>query len=236
MIVLTGASGGIGQQLVRHLSGTDEILGIYHSTSTHLWQSDRVYYTKLNLEDAEAIDRFAENFKEISNITLVHCAGAYDSSLAVNLDAADWDYILNINLRSNFILNKALLPLMIRDNWGRIIHISSHASKNGIPGTVAYSASKAGLAGMSAVLANEYRRFNITSNVLLLGVYETGMFNDLTRKQQEQLRHFMGTDVHGDTENIATVIKSLIERGETNGQIINVDDDFKPVNGCKYYE
>ncbi len=222
VIILTGASGGIGQELIDYLRNIDEVLGIYHLSQPQPCTAG-VSYVKLNIEDEDAIAEFVENWRTtISKITLIHCAGVNIDGLAANYSLQNWDQVLGVNLRGNFALTQALLPNMIKDRWGRILHFSSHIGLAGIPGTIAYSASKTGLIGMSRVLASEYSRFNITSNILVLGVYNTGMYHLLPDEQRKALRRRTEFRKFGDIANIANAIEHLIHSDSDNGKVINV--------------
>jgi NAD(P)-dependent dehydrogenase (short-subunit alcohol dehydrogenase family) len=224
MIVLTGASGGIGHEIINHLCKMDDVVGFYNTTHPGNHKVSKIIYEKVNIEDKSEIDRFVENWKsKLSNITLVHCAAAKNDGLAVNYPLADWDKVVGVNLRANFILTQALLPRMMKDNWGRVIHISSNGAIDGDVGTMAYSASKSGLIGMSRVLGKEYARFNITSNVLMLGAFETGLFLELSDKQKDKIQKKIPSKKLGNSSNIVNAIDFLIKSEYVNGSVINID-------------
>ena len=102
----------------------------------------------------------------------------------MKFETEDWNKSINLNLNGNFFLTRALLTTMIEDGWGRIVHMSSIAAIKGVSGTIAYSTAKTGLLGMSKVLANEYARFGITSNVLIPGYLNTGLIDTLDEKSR----------------------------------------------------
>jgi NAD(P)-dependent dehydrogenase (short-subunit alcohol dehydrogenase family) len=85
------------------------------------------------------------------------------------MEVKDWDRILAVNLRGPFLLSKAVLPQMIKQQQGSIINISSGAGHKAVPGKSAYSASKHALEGLSKSLAGEVRRYNIRVNALAPG-------------------------------------------------------------------
>ena len=224
MIILTGASGGIGQEIINHLCELDDVIGFYNTTHPDNYEGSKITYEKVNIEDKLEVDCFVKNWKsKLSNITLVHCAAAKADGLAVNYSLADWDKVVGVNLRGNLILTQALLPHMIKGNWGRVIHISSHGAIDGDLGTVAYSASKAGLIGMSRVLGKEYARFKITSNVLVLGAFETGLFLALSDEQKDKIQKKIPSKKLGDASNIVNAIDFLIKSEYVNGSTINID-------------
>jgi 3-oxoacyl-[acyl-carrier protein] reductase len=224
MIILTGASGGIGQEIINHLCVLDDVVGFYNTTLPDNHKGSKIIYEKVNIENKSEVDRFVENWKlKLTNITLVHCAAAKVDGLAVNYSLEDWDKVMGVNLRGNFILTQALLPRMMEDNWGRVIHISSLGAIDGDVGTIAYSASKSGLIGMSRVLGKEYARFKITSNVLVLGAFETGLFLELSDEQKDNIQKKIPSKKLGDSSNIVNAIDFLIKSKYVNGSTINID-------------
>ena len=105
MIILTGSSGGIGQEIINHLCVLDDVIGFYNTTYPDNHESSKITYEKVNIEDKSEVDCFVENWEsKLSNITLVHCAAAKVDGLAVNYSLADWDKVVGVNLRGNFIL------------------------------------------------------------------------------------------------------------------------------------
>ncbi len=224
MIILTGASGGIGTELIRYLCELDNVIGLYNNTLPKGSNDCKLIYEKVNIEDSFEVKNFVEKWQEkLFNITLIHCAGAKVDGLVANYTLSDWDHVMGVNLRGNFILTQALLPHMIKNNWGRIIHISSRGGMDGAPGTIAYSTAKTGLIGMSQVLGKEYARFHITSNVLVLGTFETGMFLKLSDEHKNNIRQQIPSKTFGDVSNIAAAVDFLIKSEYTNTSVINID-------------
>lgn len=224
MIILTGASGGIGREIATSLCQIDQVLGVYNSSRPEPLENSRLTYEKVDLADESAIKKFIEKWTlNLSKITIIHNASSKVDALAVHTELSDWDYTMGVNLRANFLLTQALLPIMIKDGWGRIVHISSKGGMEGAPGTVAYSASKTGLIGMSRVLAKEYARFNITSNILALGAFETGMYLELSDKIKEDILNRIPSGSPGEVSNIVNAIHFLIKSEYVNGSVINVD-------------
>jgi len=225
MIILTGASGGIGQEILSSLSTLDEVVAIYNKKIPDNVSRDNITPYHLDLTSEQDIIRFVESTKsDFSKITLVHAAAiARQNSLAVQFKTEDWDDVMSLNLRGNFLLTRALLMLMIKEKWGRIIHFSSAAGLHVAPGTLAYSTSKTALLGMSRVLAKEYARFGITSNVLVNGYFDTGMYRKLDEKSQKKLIDAIPSRRLGDPSNIVNAIDFLIKSDFVNGSAINID-------------
>lgn len=224
MIILTGASGGIGRELIPHLIEIEEVIGIYNTSLPDITADKRVRYEKVNLENMSDIVSFAKKQgQDASKITVIHAAVYKKDDLVVNYKPDDWDHSIRVNLKANFLLTQALLPYMIRHKWGRIIHFSSLGGIQGRPGTIAYSTSKAGLIGMSNVLAKEYACFNITSNVLILGHFETGLFHKLQEEEKKRLLNSIPSKTLGKVSNIANAIRFLIMSDYITGATINID-------------
>jgi len=224
LIILTGASGGIGEAMLPYLCEMDEVVGIYKSSKPKTEANKRLSFVKLNLENVEEVKLFVFKLKaKLSKVTLIHCAAAKIDGLAAGYSLSDWDKVMNVNLKGNFVLTQALLPHMISEEWGRVIHISSKGGMSGEAGTLAYSTSKTGLLGMSRVIGKEYARFQITSNVLVLGTFETGMFLDLPEEHKEIIRNKIPAKKFGDVRNITSAVEFLIKADYVTASEIKID-------------
>ena len=209
MIVLTGASGGIGQAILPLLK---DVIPIYNSREI------KGGY-KVDLTNPKEIKEFAKGLS--GKITLVHLAGLKIDELAVFCNEENWDKVMDVNLKGNFLLTKALLTIMTKEKWGRIIHIIS--SGLGDVGTLTYSTSKFALVGMSQVLAREYVRYGITSNVLQLGYFETGMWHKLKDEKKIELLNQIPNKELGNPQNIVNAIDFIIKSEYVNGSVIQLD-------------
>jgi len=224
MIILTGASGGIGKEIISHLLKIDCVVGIYNKSVPKSQKNKKMIYEELNLEDSTNIKSFIRKwYDKLTKVTIIHFAASNIDGLAANYEESDWDHVMGVNLRGNFLLTQALIPHMIQERWGRIIHISSVVGMCGPPGTIAYSTSKTGLIGMSGVLAKEYARFNITSNILVLGYFEVGLINTLQAEKKKQIMNQIPSKTLGKVSNIVNAIDFLMKSEYVNGATINID-------------
>lgn len=224
MIILTGASGGIGHAILSSLSKLDKVIAIYHSKKISVDELNGVESYQIDLTSEDKVNEFVSTIKnKLSKIVLIHAATISLDNLAVKFETIDWNKSMSLNLSSNFFLTRALLTTMIEDEWGRIIHISSIAGIKGVPGTIAYSTAKTGLLGMSKVLANEYARFGITSNVLIPGYLNTGLIDTLDGKSRQKILETIPSRKLGDPSNIVNAIDFLIKSEYVNGSTINID-------------
>ena len=221
MIVLTGASGGIGKEMLRGLSEIDSVIGIYNKSTPSEDIFEKISLQQFDLTNEEDIDIFVEkNRSVLKDITLVHAAGTAKDSLTINHRKEDWENVVDVNLKANFLLTKALIPLMVKQKWGRLINFSSIRTAKG---TVSYATTKHGLLGMSKVLAREYSKFNITSNSFILGAFNTGMFQSLSKKAKEEMIEQIPSKTLGEVDNIVNAIKFVIDSPFVNGSSIIID-------------
>ena len=224
MIILTGASGGIGHAILSFLSKLDKVIAISHSKAINVDELDGVEPYQVDLTSEIEVNEFVSKIKsKLSKVVLIHAAAISLDNLAIKFDTKDWNQSMSLNLNSNFFLTRALLATMIRDDWGRIIHVSSIAGMKGVPGTIAYSTAKTGLLGMSKVLANEYARFGVTSNVLILGYFNTGLIDTLGEKSRQRILESIPSKSLGGSSNIVNAIDFLIKSEYVNGSTINID-------------
>lgn len=225
MILLTGASGGIGRAILPALTALDHVIAVYNKTAIDGGCPAGVTPYQMDLTSEQEVNAFVGSQKgRLQKITLIHAAAlARQSNLAVQFKTEDWDQVMSVNLRGNFLLTRALLMPMIKEKWGRIIHFSSAAGTHVAPGTFAYSTSKTALLGMSRVLATEYAQFGITSNVLINGYFDTGMYQALSEKVRNKLIESIPSKKLGDTKNIVNAIEFLMKSEFVNGGAINID-------------
>ena len=227
MIILTGASGGIGSKIVNELSTIDNVIAIGNRKKPKIGRNSKITTYKVDLCKEDEIDTFIDKLKpSLSKITVVHAAAISIDKLVLQLSLDDWDKVINTNLKGNFSLTKKLLPKMIEDKWGRIIHISSVTGAEGSNGTVAYSTSKTGLNGLSRVLAKEYGRFGITSNIIIPGFFNTGLINSLSEKAKNKILKNIPSHKFGEPINIVHAIEFLIKSEYVNGTSINIDGGY----------
>jgi NAD(P)-dependent dehydrogenase (short-subunit alcohol dehydrogenase family) len=179
VVVITGAAGGIGQALVRVFAERGARVALADRATRHnklaeeLGEQHRAW--TFDVGDEAAIKTFvrecAEHFGGID--ILVNNAGIGLLGPAESLSTEAWDLTMTVNLRASFLFARECVPHMLANNWGRAVTISSQASVIGIPEHVAYSASKAGLIGMSNCMALEWGPRGVTVNCISPTVVET---------------------------------------------------------------
>jgi 3-oxoacyl-[acyl-carrier protein] reductase len=224
VIIVTGASGGLGQPLLESLSGGDEeIVGVYNANPPQgVGKTTRLF--QVDVLDEESVRRFAEAvLPGASRITLVNLAGVSHSKLAIEIEAGEWDRVVGVSLKGSFLMSRALLRTMIRAKWGRIINVSSVVAREGVVGTAAYAAGKAGLHGLTRTLATEYARYGILVNTLVLGYLDGGMTNTLSEERRKAVLSRIPLRRFGEVSEIAEAVKFLIRSNYVTGATIRID-------------
>ena len=236
-LFITGASRGIGKQIMKSaLQQGHDVAFTYCNPKTPVGdlleeakqiapdQVCRAY--RLDVKDsdevAQVVDQVVDDFESIDAV--VNNAGINRNSLAFNTSDEDWHEILNTNLSGAFYVIRQFLSVFLAERKGRFVQISSIA-KDGLSGQAHYSATKAGLVGLSGAIAKEYGSKGITSNVVVPGMFET----DLTKESlSDDLRRFWLQHCPvkrlGKLEELAEVVLFLASEGASfvNGQVISV--------------
>lgn len=224
MIILTGYSGGIGQKIIKDLLKVDQVLGIYNKTKPKKNNFKNFFTERVDITNSKSIDRFIKKWKsKLNKITLINLAVLNKDNFLIKSNESEWEKIFSINITANLSLAKKFIPIMMKQSWGRIIHISSTTGEKGVPGTIPYAASKTALFGMSRSLAKEYGRFGITSNVLVLGYFNVGLIKKVSKKMKKKIIEDIPSGKLGDPLNIVNAVNFLIKSDFVNGSKISID-------------
>jgi NAD(P)-dependent dehydrogenase (short-subunit alcohol dehydrogenase family) len=223
MILITGASKGIGKFLFRKFSETGELVyGTYFSGKPI--EGKETFFSKVNVSNYQEIADWIESIQgNLENIVLLNCAGGNYNSFAHKADVVKWSELININLVGTFNVIHEVLPLMREQKYGRIINFSSIVAQMGIPGTSAYAASKSGMWGMSKSIAVENASKGITINNLNLGYFDVGMISDVPPKFQDVIKSKIPTGNFGDPENIFNAVKFMIQSDYITGSSVDIN-------------
>ncbi|MFK5893425.1 MAG: SDR family oxidoreductase [Pseudomonadota bacterium] len=225
MIIITGISGGVGQKLAQELIDYDDVHGVYKNNKID-FDNKKIIIEQLDICDEESVIKYTEG-KDLSKVTIIHAATVSIDGLIAGYSKSDWDKTIDINITGDYLITKYLLPAMINEKWGRIIHLSSVVGKAGVKGAVAYGMSKNAISGFSKGLAQEYGRFNITSNVLNLGYMEFGLSETLDEEFKKNIIKRIPVNRLGSIDNVINAIKFLIESDYVNSAEIDIDGGFR---------
>lgn len=225
---ITGASGSIGRAITKKLHGLGAHVFISGSKKEKLVELGKELesnYTikTCNLSDVKAAEQL---IAEIQKIDILVCnAGINRDNLAIRMTEEDFGKVIDINLKTNFILNREAIKKMIKNRYGRIINISSVVGVSGNPGQANYCASKAGLIGMTKSLAYEVAIRGITVNAVAPGFIVSNMTDALTDAQKEVIMQKIPAKTLGTPDDVANVVAFLAapESSYITGQTIHVN-------------
>jgi 3-oxoacyl-[acyl-carrier protein] reductase len=156
---------------------------------------------------------------------LVNNAGITRDNLIMRMDEADWDKVININLKGAWNCSKAVVRSMMKARYGRIVNMASVSGLAGQAGQTNYSASKAGLIGFTKALAREVASRGITVNAVAPGFIPTPLTQDLPADLKEFMMKMIPVGRWGTTDEIAYAVEFLAadEAAYVTGHVLSVD-------------
>ena len=232
---ISGASKGIGLAIAKLFAKNDIIVTCASRTIEDLEtvvseikrSGGKAQAIKLDVSNtidfAQAVNKTVEKYGKID--ILVNNAGIVRDSLMIRMKEKDWDSVIDINLKGCFNGIKAVTPFMMKKRFGRIINISSVSGTMGNAGQANYSASKAGVIGLTKTAAKEFASRNITVNAIAPGYIDTDMTSSLNEKLKENLVKHIPLRRIGKVSEIAetALFLSSNEAGYITGQTIAVN-------------
>ena len=234
--VITGASRGIGKAIAIKFAkeGANVVLNYRNSEKEALelkTELDKLGSNTLIIKaDVSKFDEAEHLIKEAKNAfgrvdILVNNAGITKDTLIMRMKEEDFDDVININLKGSFNCLRAVSPIMVKQKEGKIINMSSVVGVVGNAGQVNYSASKAGLIGMTKSLAKEIGSKNINVNAIAPGFIDTDMTKVLSDEQKKNIISGVPLKRLGQVEDIANLAVFLASEKSNyiTGQVIHVD-------------
>lgn len=234
--LITGSGQGIGRATAERLAraGADIVIN-YRSKANAASEAQasvealgrRCVAIQADVSQEEQVNHlFAEANKALGPVTiLVNNAGTTRDKLILQMSLADFEHVVDTNLRSAFLCTKAALRGMMKARWGRIVNVASVAGLLGSAGQANYSSSKAAIIALTISTAREMASRNITANAIAPGYIPTELTSTLTEQQREYILSSTPLGRFGTTEEIAAAIGFLCspEAGYITGQILCVD-------------
>jgi len=242
IVVVTGASRGIGRSICLSLANPDtQIYFNYFSPGNPEAEEAAAAETEkmvselgssaasmsVDVADAKEVEAFFEKIVDETGRVdiLVNNAGITKDGLLVRMKENDWNMVLNINLKGAFTCTRLAAKIMMKQRYGRIINIASVVGVSGNPGQANYSASKAGLIGLTKTAAKELAARNVTVNAVAPGFIETDMTAALSEKARTAMLDQVPMRRGGQPEDVAAAVKFLAsdDAAYITGQVIHVN-------------
>ena len=215
-IILTGSTGIIGNSILEKLHNANANI-IATGTNQNKLNLIKEKYPKITIKQFDIskhseIEKFIENCSDDfqSKIdVLINNAGITKDNLTIRMKEDEWNEVINLNLTSSFLLCKHSIKKMIRNKAGKIINITSIVGHTGNIGQANYSASKAGLIGMSKSLALEYGKKNIKINCVSPGFIKSEMTDKINENFKQSLQEKISLNRFGLPEDVANAVAFL---------------------------
>tara|TARA_B100000700_G_scaffold18222_1_gene17877 strand:- start:21849 stop:22583 length:735 start_codon:yes stop_codon:yes gene_type:complete len=214
-ILITGATGGIGGSLVkRFLSLEGDVLGTgskVEKLDVLKKENPSIKVKKFDISEHTKIEDFIDNVaKDLGGLDiLVNNAGINVDNLSLRMKDDEWKKVIDLNLTSTFLLSKYAIKRMLKNKFGRVVNITSIVGHSGNLGQANYSASKAGIIGMSKSLAIEYAKKNITVNCVSPGFITSNMTENIAEKMKEYLKSRIPMGKLGTGEDVSNCVAFL---------------------------
>ena len=231
-IIVTGASGGIGNSIVKRLS---ECGANILASGTRIEKLEElksqckdIKILKFDISQSDKVEDFIENATNELGGNLeciVNNAGITQDNLAIRMSLDEWKKVIDINLTSTFLLSKFAIKKMLKNKSGKIINITSVVGHTGNLGQANYTASKAGIVAMSKTLAIEYAKKNININCISPGFIKTAMTDKIDDKFKEIILSKIPSARLGEPEDIANAVLFLASEQSNyiNGETLHIN-------------
>lgn len=231
--IVTGAAQGIGREIALLLAsnGIDIVVTDISDGSDTVKEVERLGVGAISItgnvanpDDADmVVEKCIERFGKVD--ILINNAGITRDSLLMRMKKESWDAVIGVNLTGVFNFTKAVVKYMIKQKSGRIVNISSIVGVMGNVGQVNYSASKAGVIGLTKSVAREVASRGVTVNAVAPGFIETDMTKALPDNERNALTSVIPMKKLGQVEDVAQAVLFLVSDGASyiTGQVINVN-------------
>ena len=233
--LVTGAAQGIGRAigLLLARNGADIVVSDINFEKAEETAKEiraigpKAMALKVDVSNLSDVERMVEGILEkLAKIDiLVNNAGITRDKLILRMTEEDWDAVLSVNLKGTFNCTKAVIRHMAKQRSGKIVNIASVVGEMGNAGQANYSASKAGVIGLTKTIAREYAQRGINVNAIAPGYIETPMTEALPEKAKEELKRLIPMERLGKPEDVAEGALFLVseESSYITGQVLNVN-------------
>ncbi len=236
--IITGAGRGIGRaiatsfykegyNIVIGYAGNDEAAAETERLCRECGAEGKIVLVKGDVSKSETADMLVEAALSINGRVdvVVNNAGITRDNLLARMTEEDFDAVINTNLKGAFLLSQKVTKPMMKQRYGRIINISSVVGVHGNAGQVNYSASKAGLIGMTKSIAKELASRNVTANAIAPGMIATDMTEVLSDTAKAQINASIPAKRMGTPEDVANAVMFLADEKSSyiTGQVLGVD-------------
>ncbi len=226
VVLITGGNRGIGLATAKRFATAGYKVAVT-ARSGSADDAEGILVVKCDVTDTDSVNAAVDEIEEkLGNVEIfVSNAGITKDGLTLKMSDESFESVIDANLTGGFRVARRVVKGMMRGRWGRMVFVSSVAGIGGNPGQANYSASKAGLIGLSRSLAKEFASRNITCNVVAPGPIETDMLAELNDAQRDAMLSVVPLNRLGQADEIAAAIEFLASEsaGYITGTVLPVD-------------
>ncbi len=225
--IVTGGVSGIGAGIAARLASEGARLSLWDMDAERLALAGAAHVVALDVTDPDAVQRAADATEAaLGKIDILVTSAGITGPNHTTWDypVAAWDRVIDVNLKGVFYCNRAVVPAMQRNGYGRIVNIASIAGKEGNPNASAYSASKAGVIGLTKALGKELAASEIRVNCVTPAAVKTPLFSQMTQQQIDWMLSKIPIGRFGEIEEVASMVcwLSSEECGFSTGAVFDI--------------
>ena len=218
LFIINGINSELAQHYLKKIINKNFIIGFNRSKYQGIRSKNLLLINELKIN--RRINYILDKYKKI---IFINFAASRDDELIINLNEKKINEVINSNVISSIKILKKILPSMIKNNYGRIIFLSSKKAENGSKGNIVYAFSKVGLQGVSKTINKEYSKFNISSNIISLGYFNTKMWKSLKKNTRDDLLKNTLHQKLGNPKVLIDVISLIIKHAFIIDSKLDID-------------
>ena len=213
-VIITGGSSGIGHAIYKRLlsEGANVVVWDILSLKDH-YNSENSLFINVDVTRWDDIEKALEksiNFLKKLDILICSAGITGPNKKTWEYTEKEWEYVFDVNTNGTFFANKACIPLMIKNGYGRIVNISSIAGKEGNPNAAAYSSSKAAVIGLTKSLGKELSTYPITVNCVTPAAVKTEIFDQMTNDHINYMLSKIPMGRFGTIDEVSSLVCWLV--------------------------
>ncbi len=192
--IVTGGAQGFGLDIAKKFINSGAQVRIWDNDDKELNKvikkedNENLRYDVVDVTDFESVNKTVKNLKNSKIDILINNAGITGPTAELwNYSVDDWNKVINVNLNGTYNCCKSIVPLMIKNNYGRIVNIASVSGKDGNANASAYSSAKAGVLGLTKSLGKELAQYNIAVNAVTPAGAKTRILNQMTKEHVQRM-------------------------------------------------
>ena len=192
--IVTGGAQGFGLDIAKKFINSGAQVRIWDNDENELKKvikkenNENLKYDVVDVTDFESVNKTIKNLKNSKIDILINNAGITGPTAELwNYSVDDWNKVINVNLNGTYICCKLIVPLMIKNNYGRIVNIASVSGKDGNANASAYSSAKAGVLGLTKSLGKELAQYNIAVNAVTPAGAKTRILDQMTKEHVQRM-------------------------------------------------